>query len=59
MTNVKHTSQEIKLQLPISSWSMDSPYYELIIKDDSGTTHYFNKDGSYDGWSKDTEMCEN
>lgn len=30
--------------------------YLLIIEDYYGVNHYFDKDGTYDGWSKDTEI---
>lgn len=32
---------------------MDSGEYGLVIKDATGTYHFFMKDGSYDGLSKD------
>jgi hypothetical protein len=29
--------------------------YLLIIEDYYGVRHYFEKDGTYDGWSKETQ----
>lgn len=54
----------IKIRLPI----VDARYsenYALIITDSAGVEHYFNFDGSYDGWShapcvdRDTGTCMN
>lgn len=35
-----------------------SENYGLVILDASGMYHYFNKDGSYDGWSKDCNKID-
>jgi len=48
---------EIVIFLPIKI--IKSKYYHLVIEDNSGKRHYFNKDGSYDGWSRECNMCEN
>lgn len=28
----------------------------LVIEDAEGTTHYFDEDGTYDGWSKEGRL---
>lgn len=48
--------EKVELTLPILEWKIDSENYGLIIKDSEGKYHYFNKDGTYDGWSKDTNI---
>ena len=47
---------KLKIQLPILWWKTDSKEYGLIIKDSSEKIHFFNKDGSYDGWSIKTNI---
>jgi len=51
--------EKIKIQLPIIWWKTDSNIYGIKIKDSSGKIHYFNKDGTYDGWSRDVNINEN
>ena len=43
--------KKIEIQLPIIWYELDSEVYGLKIKDSSGKIHYFNTDGTYDGWS--------
>ncbi len=35
---------------------IDSLVYLVVIKDIQNTYHYFNDDGSYDGYSKDFKI---
>lgn len=51
--------EKVEIQTPIISWGINSEEYGLIIKDSSGKTHYFDKDGSYDGWGRKVEISEN
>ena len=51
--------ESISIELPLTSYSTDSKNYGLVIIDRSGTSHYFNEDGSYDGWSKETNISLN
>jgi len=53
ITNIINVGNVIDIQLPIQEWDIDSEQYGLIITDDSGKVHYFNKDGSYEGWGRD------
>ena len=48
---------EITIHLPIKI--KESEVYALVFIDNSGKTHYFEKDGSYDGWSRDCKYSEN
>ena len=50
---------EITIFLPIKFIKSKSGAYGLIFEDNSGKTHYFNKDGTYDGWSRKCKYCEN
>lgn len=34
---------------------VESEFYHLVMKDATGRCHYFNKDGSYDGWGEDVD----
>ena len=36
---------------------VESERYKLVIQDSNGRTHYFNFDGSYDGWSDEVNFC--
>ena len=45
----------IKIYPPIEI--IQSKFYGLIIKDKTGKEHYFNFDGSYDGYSIDCQRC--
>lgn len=54
-TNVK----KINLALPLASFSTTSENYGLILTDADGVTHYFNEDGTYDGWSRELNLNEN
>ena len=51
--------EKVEIQLPIIWWKTDSETYGLKIKDSSGKIHYFNNDGTYDGWSMETDINEN
>ena len=48
---------EIVIFLPIKV--KKSEVYDLVFTDNSGKTHYFEKDGSYDGWSRNCNYSEN
>jgi len=48
---------EITIFLPIKI--KESKVYGLVFTDNSGKTHYFEKDGSYDGWSRECNYSEN
>ena len=37
---------------------VDSQIYHKVLEDSVGIQHYFNKDGSYDGYSADPEICK-
>ena len=43
---------EVKITLPIVN-SKKSKIYALILTDSAGVDHYFNPDGTYDGYSAD------
>lgn len=45
---------EVKIELPIME-AKTSPYYALILTDSLGLNHYFNFDGTYDGYSSDCD----
>ena len=51
--------KKIEIQIPIISWETDGEVYGLIIKDSSGKIHFFDKDGTYDGWSMEVNINEN
>ena len=57
MAKVKQTHPDehdkVVLIAPLKEMHAPSPggYYGLMITDVYGKTHYFNHDGSYDGWS--------
>ena len=36
---------------------IESNVYALVIEDAEGVRHYFDEDGSYDGWSKEADRC--
>lgn len=60
MINVQKTdslSNEIRIFAPIKI--KKSNVYGLVFTDSSGKTHYFNEDGSYDGWSRDCNCSLN
>jgi len=48
---------EIIIYLPIKIKT--SKVYALVFTDNSGKTHYFEKDGSYDGWSRECNYSQN
>jgi len=45
---------QVTLTMPLLSFTTKSKsgVYGLIITDATGRTHYWEKDGSYDGWSE-------
>lgn len=43
---------EVTITAPIEVIPSKSGIYGLIIRDFFGVEHYFNKDGTYDGWAK-------
>lgn len=43
---------EVKVTLPITDSKL-SENYALILTDSAGVIHYFNFDGTYDGYSHD------
>ena len=47
---------KVKVTLPIIA-SRTSKNYALILTDSAGLIHYFNFDGSYDGYSHDPHIC--
>ena len=47
----------IEIFLPIKI--KKSSIYALVFTDNSGKTHYFEADGSYDGWSRETNYSCN
>lgn len=49
--------KEIKIYPPILI--IESDVYNLIIRDQTGKYHYFNNDGSYDGYHIDCYYSEN
>jgi len=50
---------KLKVNLPIVK-AYSSENYALMILDSAGVTHYWNFDGSYDGFSSDPHIdCEN
>lgn len=55
--------EKIEIQLPLIWWKTKNEdaesLYGLKIKDSSDKVHYFNKDGTYDGWSMETDINEN
>ena len=46
---------EVKITLPIVN-SKKSKIYALILRDSAGLDHYFNPDGTYDGYSADPHI---
>ena len=50
--------EKIEIQPPLQEWK-GSINYGLIILDASGKYHYFNHDGSYDGWRISCNYFEN
>ena len=46
-------TDEITIYLPIKIEK--SKFYFLVFTDRTGMTHYFNEDGSYDGWSRNCD----
>ena len=46
---------EVKITLPIVN-SKKSKIYALILTDSAGVYHYFNPDGTYDGYSADPHI---
>lgn len=49
---------EIIITAPIEVVPSKTGTYGLIIRDFFGMEHYFNKDGTYDGWGKRTSNPE-
>lgn len=47
---------EVKITLPIVD-SKKSENYALILIDSAQVVHYFNFDGTYDGYSHDPHIC--
>ena len=47
---------EVKITLPIVWSSRKSKIYSLILRDSAGVYHYFNPDGTYDGYSADPHI---
>jgi len=47
---------KVKIILPIIK-SEKSKYYSLILTDSASIEHYFNHDGTYDGYSHDPHLC--
>lgn len=47
---------KVKITLPIID-SKTSESYALILTDSVGIIHYFNFDGTYDGYSHDPHLC--
>ena len=47
---------EVTIALPIIK-SEKSENYALILTDSAGIIHYFNFDGTYDGYSHDPHIC--
>jgi len=45
----------VKITLPIVD-SRKSGIYALILTDSTGVNHYFNPDGTYDGYSADPHI---
>jgi len=45
--------ESITIVAPIKEFNADTGNYGLIITDALGVEHYFDYDGTYDGWSKD------
>jgi len=60
MTQQERTSSirldEVKITLPIVWSSRKSKIYSLILRDSAGVYHYFNPDGTYDGYSSDPHI---
>ncbi len=46
--------EKVTIQTPIKSYKTDTGNYGLIIQDALNVYHYFDYDGTYDGWSVDT-----
>lgn len=46
---------EVRITLPIVG-SRKSDIYALILTDSAGVYHYFNPDGTYDGYSSDPHV---
>ena len=46
---------EVRITLPIVD-SKKSKIYALILTDSAGVYHYFNPDGTYDGYSADPHI---
>jgi len=59
MTQQERTSSirldEVRITLPIVD-SRKSDIYALILTDSAGVYHYFNPDGTYDGYSADPHI---
>jgi hypothetical protein len=47
---------EVKITLPIVWSSAKSEIYALILRDSASVYHYFNPDGTYDGYSADPHI---
>ena len=48
----------ITITAPIEVVPSKTGTYGLIIRDFFGKEHYFNKDGTYDGWGKEVPNTE-
>ena len=44
---------KVEIETPIKRMEFDGANYKLVILDANNIYHYFNRDSSYDGWSKD------
>ncbi|MEM1339843.1 MAG: hypothetical protein AAF634_05060 [Bacteroidota bacterium] len=47
---------KVHISLPIIE-SKKSEVYPLILRDSANVWHYFNDDGTYDGYSHDPDVC--
>lgn len=47
---------EVNIILPIID-SKKSEHYALILTDSAGIIHYFNFDGTYDGYLRPSSTC--
>jgi len=54
--NTNISGQKLSIAFPINK-AYSSKYYALIIEDANGTIHYWNFDGSYDGWAIPSDRC--
>ena len=45
---------KIELDTPVKLLQDIGDYYSFIIEDKNGTRHYFDKDGEYDGYDRES-----